>query len=84
MRFYLVIVYGDIEPVIKGPYKTKAARDCAAFRHRQKTSDDGVYKLNVTSEGAPQIGAYSGGFMDGSFGNPCSKDFYKKLGIGKR
>jgi len=80
MRYYLVIVYGDVEPALKGPYKTEQARDCAAFRHRQKTDKDGVYKLNVTTAGAPQIGAYSGGFMDGVWGDPCKKQILGKKG----
>lgn len=74
MRYYVLIVEGDIFPVLKGPFRTKAERDCAAFRYRKRNGDDdGVYMLVVAPDGRAGVDSYSGGFLDGTWGNPCRK-----------
>jgi hypothetical protein len=78
MRYYLLVIYGDIEPSLKGPYRTEQMRDCAAVKQKKKSrNEDGIFALNVTTDGRASVSAYSGGFMDGMWGNPCSKSYKK-------
>lgn len=73
MTYYLIVVHGDIEPVLRGPYKSEAARDRAAKRHRMTDPEmhDGLFPLDVPMQRAaypefkPEIHAYSGAFFDG-------------------
>ena len=61
---YLVFVWGDVEPQICGPYVDESAQDKAAIALRREEGDrHGIYWL-VIVDGIPEIGAYSGGFMD--------------------
>lgn len=77
MKYYLLIVEGDIEPFLIGAFRTAAERDCRAFKEKRKRGDeDGIFMLNVPDRGHPKVDAYSGGFMDGMWGDPC-----KKIGI---
>lgn len=64
---YLVVVVEDVEPEIKGPYKTENEREQAAKNHRREDEDksDGIYPLDISEKAKPAIGAYSGGFLDG-------------------
>lgn len=64
--YYVVQVWGDVEPELHGPYTTDDERDAAAKKIREDDQDDlpgGVYWLDVTAVDAPEIGAYSGGFF---------------------
>jgi hypothetical protein len=67
MKFYLLIVRGDVEPELKGPFPTEKMRDAYAknYRHtRDKEAEDGLYPLDVDKQGNPNIDAYSGGFFE--------------------
>lgn len=71
MTFYLLHIIGDIEPTIKGPYKSQASRDQAAFRLKTKVPpDDGIFMLNIRAKKGhtiptiPTVAAYSGWFMN--------------------
>jgi hypothetical protein len=46
---YLLVVVGDVEPKLSGPYKDEATRDAAAKAYREKDSEmcDGVYRLDM-------------------------------------
>lgn len=64
---WLVIVEGDVEPSMRGPFADEAARDEAAKQHRltDPQMEDGIFPLDIDANGLPDIGAYSGGFFDG-------------------
>lgn len=76
MTYYLLVVQGDVEPVLRGPYKSEAARDRAAKRHRMTDPEmeDGLFPLDVPNTflemtaradgNKPEIRAYSGAFFD--------------------
>jgi hypothetical protein len=68
MKHYLMVTVGDVEPEIKGPFATVEERDAAAVTHRRSDPSmrDGLYMLDVDANGAPTIGAYSGGFFNES------------------
>jgi hypothetical protein len=61
---WLVVVVGDGEPEIHGPYKDGDERDAAALEHRKgdEGDEDGIFKLDC--EGTPEVETYSGGFFD--------------------
>jgi hypothetical protein len=67
-KFYLVIVYGDVEPMTAGPYKSSIDRDQGAkdFRASDEAQEDGIFWLNITDDWAPEIGAYSDSFFEES------------------
>jgi len=61
---FLFITAGDIEPQIKGPYKTEKARSKAARAHKKFHGDeDGIFGLDINNN-SPHTWAYSGGFFD--------------------
>lgn len=61
---YLLIVEGDVEPSIRGPYKTEAGRDRQAGLHRKHHgNEDGLYKLTMIN-GTPRVDSFSGGEME--------------------
>ena len=49
---FLLIIWGDLSPEVKGPYKTEAARLRAARLHKVQRGDrDGLFRLYVNPEG---------------------------------
>lgn len=76
LAFYLMVVVGDVEPELFGPFVTEEQRDAAAKSHRVQDPErhDGIYWLNVGAKGALETGAYSGGFFDdATFSTTCPK-----------
>lgn len=65
-EYFILIVRGDIDPEIHGPYQSEGHRDLAARKYRiENGDDDGVYSLDVSAlTNKPSVSAYSGGFMD--------------------
>jgi len=64
-KLYLVIVWGDVEPNIEGPFTTPEERDAFAGKYRFEEGDEhGIYKLYIRPDGSPHIYPYSGGEMD--------------------
>lgn len=64
-RRYLVIVEGDVDPSMHGPFATEEERDAYAKDWRERFGDhDGIYPLDTSKEDAPIICAYSGGFFE--------------------
>ncbi len=68
-EYYLLIIDGDIEPVIAGPpFKTEKQRDQAAREHKKlRGDDDGIFGLDVV-HGVPEAFAYSQGFFENKKG----------------
>lgn len=65
MKYFLLIVEGDVEPIAKGPYESDEARDRAAINEKRERGDqDGIYWLNVSERGLPFTGSYSGKFFE--------------------
>lgn len=65
---FLLVLWGDVDPETRGPYKTAEERDNAAFQEKQDNGDEnGIYALDtwVDDEGKCQVSveAYSGGFF---------------------
>lgn len=64
-KFYVLLVVGDVEPEISGPYSTAESRDTTARQLRRKSPDDGIYWMDVDVDGCPTTGAYTGAFFRG-------------------
>jgi len=56
----------DIEPCLRGPYKSDRTRDAAARAHRRDDPEkrDGVFGLDISGSGSPEIFAYAGCEVD--------------------
>ena len=64
MKYYLLHIYGDVEPILHGPYKTTASRDRRArtVRHADPGLRDGLYRID--SKCAVTVNSYSGAELD--------------------
>jgi len=64
---YVLLIHGDIEPEVIGPFDSEEARDQAAkaLRSGDSDMDNGIFSLDCT--GKPKVKAYSGGFLSGDF-----------------
>jgi len=60
MTRWLIVVEGDIEPHLDGPYKNDQRRTAAARRHRGKDLEkrDGLFRLDISDSGSPHIHAF--------------------------
>lgn len=67
MRHYLLVVWGDAELSLRGPYGTAAERDAEARAHREREGpEDGLHWLDQNEDGTLEAGDYPGAFfMDG-------------------
>lgn len=66
MRYFLIIVTGDTEPELHGPFADEVTRDNAAIRHkREHGDDDGIFWLDINRRGDPESGAYASWFLAG-------------------
>lgn len=68
MKYYLVVVSGDVEPdVVAGPFYDEDGLDAAALKKREEIGpeDDGIYWLALDDDnnGLPVMGSWSGGFF---------------------
>jgi len=68
MKHYLIIVWGDVEPQLCGPFPTQEARDQEAYNHRSEDTEmkDGMYMLDIDDidpdwDSRVSIDSYSGG-----------------------
>jgi hypothetical protein len=63
-KYYLLEVEGGVEPIVRGPYRTKTERDRAAKRIRQsQEEDDGLFWANIDETAVLTMGAYTAGFF---------------------
>ena len=63
-KHYLLVMWGDVEPGLMGPFASEKARDRKAREIRKVNGDDdGLYPLEATGKVA--VGSYSGAFFEG-------------------
>lgn len=67
-RRYVLQIEGCVEPLLLGPFSSAKERDDRAKLERNLHENDGVFWLNVSPDGEPEVGAYSNGFMEGEEG----------------
>jgi|CXWL01.1.fsa_nt_gi hypothetical protein len=64
--FYVVSVFGGIEPTLIGPYESGSMRDMHARRiHFEQKDTDSMFWLNIV-KCTPTIGAYTASFLEDS------------------
>jgi hypothetical protein len=65
---YVLVIEGDIEPKLHGPYKSPDVRDRAAKRLRAKDEErkNGIFVLDLMKNGKVHVWGYSAGFLDGT------------------
>jgi hypothetical protein len=63
---YVLEIVGDIEPMLRGPYKNADTRDRAAKRLRRKDAEkeNGIFALDLLKKGKIRVWGYSAGFLD--------------------
>ena len=60
---YLLVMHGDVEPELHGPFSTEAIRDDAARLHRKEHGDeDGLFRVDAT--GNVEIASFTGAEVD--------------------
>ena len=66
-KYYLITVYGDVEPVLSEPCDTSGEALALAQEHRVEDDEqeDGLFILSIDADGTPHIGAFSGGDLEG-------------------
>src|SRR6266851_7200289 len=76
---YVLEIVGDIEPMLRGPYKNADSRDRAAQRLRKKDAgkENGIFALDLMNNGKIRVWAYSAGFLDETV---ATKDEYSEEG----
>lgn len=58
---YLLVVRGDVEPELHGPYSSDGARVIAARSHREEDgSEDGLYRLDVPVGAVVNVSSFGG------------------------
>jgi hypothetical protein len=67
MKYYILYVWGSVEPSLKGPYKTSIERDEAARKLRNNfnevSDEDGIFWIDLPDDKF-NIGSYTNGFME--------------------
>lgn len=67
MKYYVLQVVGDVEPVLHGPFATPDERDKAALKLRSEDGEkeNGLYRINAfehpVEEVVVVVDSYSGG-----------------------
>jgi hypothetical protein len=66
---YVLEIVGDIEPMLRGPYKNTDTRDRAAKRLRARDEEygNGIFALDLAKNGKVRVWAYSAGFLDTAY-----------------
>jgi hypothetical protein len=60
---FLLVVWGDVEPELLGPFKTQEERDRKAREIRTDEGDEhGLFPIDAA--GKVEVGSYSGGFFN--------------------
>ena len=58
MKYFLLIVEGDITPIVFGPFKNAAARDeRAVIEKRRRGEQDGIFRMQVRRD-RPEVTPY--------------------------
>jgi hypothetical protein len=56
MKHYLLVIWGDVNAEIKGPFKKDQLVTNEAIRIRRERGDGhGLHRLDVTSAGVPKV-----------------------------
>lgn len=64
-QLFLLVMVGDVDPEMRGPFKSDDERLAAARAYRaEEGEDDGLYRLNVSFNGKPEVSPFFGDEME--------------------
>lgn len=60
MKYYVLGIWGDVEPMLSDPFDTEAERDEKAreWKRNDEVDEGGIYRLNIDSSGVPVVESY--------------------------
>jgi hypothetical protein len=65
MKYYVLVVWGDLDPEVFGPYSSEEERNRQAKALYKEHGDrNGYYSLDCEADCAPIVGSWSGAFFD--------------------
>jgi hypothetical protein len=67
--FFLLVIWGDCQPEVKGPYASDVERVAMARKHRARSGDrDGLFRLNLRPFAKPgsrvEVGPFGGSELE--------------------
>lgn len=63
---YLLVMLGDVEPVLEGPFENDISRlEAARLYRKEQSGDDGLYRLTVPKGVTPIVDCFTGGEISG-------------------
>lgn len=65
-KHYLIRIFGDVEPMVVGQYKSDEERIGIASDIRKETKEDGVYRLDIVN-GKPKVNSFRADEIDPLF-----------------
>jgi hypothetical protein len=62
MKYYVLGVWADVQPMLSDAFDNESDRDEMARRWKRDDEVDGggIYKLDVTNKGEPRVDSYTG------------------------
>ncbi len=64
-NYYVLLILQDVDPVLHGPFASAVARDRHAKTLKAEYGNEhGIFPLDISSKGIPEISAYSGAFFE--------------------
>lgn len=64
-RFYVLLIEGDVEPSLIGPFMDSKDRDNEAIRLKLEHGDNsGIFALDTDTARKPEVWAYSNSFFE--------------------
>jgi hypothetical protein len=63
-KYYLLVIWNDVEPELLGPYDTVEAMDTEAREIRKQDGEKRHGLFPVEATGRVSIGGYSGAYLD--------------------
>ena len=60
MKYYVLGIWGDVQPMLSDPFDTEEERDKKAleWKRNDEVDEGGIYRLNIDSSGGPTVDAY--------------------------
>lgn len=64
-KYYVVPVFGSVEPMVMGPYDGPEGQLAAAKNiHSEQSQNDSLFWLDIDANGVPSMGAFTPGALE--------------------
>ncbi len=65
MKYYLLVIWGCIDPAVKGPFESEETRDKAAVDFYIENGDEhGLFRMDTLEDGSVDVWPFSGSFFE--------------------